>query len=82
VPDTFLGEPPEIWWPDDRTWIVVTEIDYAWTYVGAAGAVIAAILDHPDLEALPAKLTDRPFHDSDLLNTPAPPSGAPRGRRR
>ena len=27
---------PNLWWPDDRTWIVVTEIDYVWTYVGGS----------------------------------------------
>lgn len=30
------SQAPNLWWPDDRVWIVITEIDYAWTYVGAS----------------------------------------------
>ena len=25
---------PNLWWPTDRAWVVVTEIDLPWTYVG------------------------------------------------
>jgi hypothetical protein len=59
---------PNLWWPDDRAWIVATEIDYAWTYVGGTGALIESILGTDGLEALPAQLTDKPFFDSDTVN--------------
>ena len=29
---------PNLWWPEDRTWFVATEIDFAWTYVGGSEA--------------------------------------------
>jgi hypothetical protein len=61
-------ESPNLWWPDDRAWIVASEIDYAWTYIGGPAALIGDVLAHPRLEAMPAKLTDRPFYDADLLN--------------
>jgi hypothetical protein len=27
-----FDDSPNLWWPDDRSWIVATEIDYTWTY--------------------------------------------------
>ncbi len=36
----FSHELPNLWWPDDRAWIVATEIDLSWTYVGGASEVI------------------------------------------
>lgn len=65
--DVF-GTAPNLWWPKDRSWIVVTEIDYAWTYVGGTAELISAICESVQLEALPAKLTDKPFVDSDTIN--------------
>ena len=47
---------------------MVTEIDYAWTYIGGSVELIDKILSSPWLEALSARLTDRPFHDGDALN--------------
>ena len=52
---------PNLWWPADRAWIVVTEIDDDCSYIGGTAALIRAVVDHPDLEALPAQLTDWPY---------------------
>ncbi len=68
APDARFDRSPNLWWPDDRTWVVATEVDYAWTYVGGSEAVIAAVLADDRLEALPAQLTDLPFSDSDTVN--------------
>jgi hypothetical protein len=43
---------PSFWWPDDRTWAVVTDIDATSTYVGGARSTIDAILGAEDLEAM------------------------------
>jgi hypothetical protein len=59
---------PNLWWPDDRAWIVVTEIDYAWTYVGGSTGLIDRLLTNDVLEVLPTKLTDSPFVDGDVVN--------------
>jgi hypothetical protein len=59
---------PNLWWPDDRAWCVATEIDFGWTYVGGTARAIARVLANPDLEALLARPSDKPFHDSDWLN--------------
>lgn len=47
------------WWPDDRAWIVVTEIDGFTTYVGASHSCVERVVASPLLEALPAGLNDR-----------------------
>jgi len=49
---------PNLWWPDDRSWCVATEIDLPWTYVGGAEAVIEDILDDPRLAAAPMSLDE------------------------
>jgi hypothetical protein len=59
---------PNLWWPEDRAWIVAIEIDFAWTYVGGSSGLIEKLLGSDTLEALPAKLTDKPFYDSDVVN--------------
>jgi len=43
---------PSFWWPDDRTWAVVTDIDATSTYVCGARSTIDAILGAEDLEAM------------------------------
>jgi hypothetical protein len=66
LPEVFWeDQSPNLWWPTDRAWIVATEIDLTWTYIGGTAALIRSILDHPDLESLPAELTDWPFRHPD-----------------
>jgi hypothetical protein len=64
-----------MWWPDDRSWFVSTEVDLAYTYVGGTRECIKAVTGHPEIEALPAKLSDRITWDSDAMNpSPGPPT--------
>jgi hypothetical protein len=54
-----LGEyPPTFWWPTDRTWFVICDLDATSTYVGGSEELIAQILGDPSLEAFPANLDD------------------------
>jgi hypothetical protein len=46
------GQPPNLWWPSDRSWIVVSEIDLPWTYVGGSTALIERVLADARLESL------------------------------
>jgi hypothetical protein len=46
------GIGPNIWWPEDRTWCVASEIDYRWTYVGGRSDCIEEILYDSRIEAL------------------------------
>lgn len=71
--DTVYGavshyQSASIWWPDDRAWCVATEVDFDWTYIGGSNECIAAVLRHPDLEALPARISDGVSYASDPIN--------------
>lgn len=60
---------PNLWWPQDRRWIVVTEIEDAWTYVGGPGHLVEDLVSHRGLEVMRVGLTDEPFYGSDRANT-------------
>ena len=74
---TWFGwreESPNYWYPDDRAWIVVTEIDGFSTFVGGTRPCVDAVLASPLLECLPCSLDDRLDIGSDELNgDPRPP---------
>ncbi len=61
-----------MWWPDDRSWFISTEVDLSWTYVGGSRACIDAVLADPQIEALRARLSDGVAYDSDKLNPTVP----------
>lgn len=48
-----------LWWPADHAWCVATEIDFAWTFVGASRACIDAVLADPRLEAVETSASSR-----------------------
>lgn len=66
--DHLGGQSPNVWWPDDHAWIVATEIDFAWTYVGADRRTISAVLAHPAMEALETLPGARHTSDGDEIN--------------
>ncbi len=45
-----------LWWPEDRAWIVITEIDGFSTYVGGSRSALQNVLASPDVEAIEAAL--------------------------
>jgi hypothetical protein len=47
-----------LWWPADRSWCVVTDIDLMSSYVGGSAACIAELLARPGLEVAPATPDD------------------------
>ena len=62
-----------LWWPDDRTWCVATDIDLMSTYVGASAECIEAVLADSRLEAYPVSVDQTVDWQSDTLNpTPEP----------
>jgi hypothetical protein len=66
--DRVPSNSPNMWWPEDRAWIVVTDIDFAWTYVGGHEDIIGRLVSSQTLEAFPCQITDKPFYNSDTLN--------------
>ena len=63
------GDGPNLWWPEDHAWCVASEIDFSYTYVGGSMKLIDEILNHGDLEALPATVDQGISYDSDRLNS-------------
>jgi hypothetical protein len=70
----FAAEPaeqgPNLWFPADRAWCVVTDIDLTSTYVGGGAAAVAAVLDADGIDAWPAEPGDPVTPDSDPVNPP------------
>ncbi len=64
----FWAYSPNVWWPEDRAWCVATDIDLCDTYVGGSVECVQAVLDHPDLEALPTSLDARLDLGGDTVN--------------
>ncbi len=62
------GRGPNYLWPDDRAWIIVTEIDGYSTYVGASRDCIDQILGSPLMEALPSDLAHSFDGGADTIN--------------
>jgi hypothetical protein len=64
----FLPQSPNLFWPDDASWCVATEIDLYCTYLGGSRALIDELLADERLEVWEANLDDPVAHDSDELN--------------
>ncbi|MDX6646615.1 MAG: hypothetical protein QOK40_2342, partial [Miltoncostaeaceae bacterium] len=66
-----LGRPQvaNLWWPDDRAWVVASEIDLDSTYMAGSRALIDAILAEPALEALETWAGAPITIDSDTINS-------------
>ena len=45
---------PNLWWPDDRRWVLATEIDDWTTYVGGSRACVDELLASHELEVVPS----------------------------
>jgi hypothetical protein len=67
---TFHFMPPTYWWPADRAWCIYTDIDAMDTLIGGSAACIEAVLNHPELEALPIGIDARLDCDGDAINPP------------
>ena len=62
-----------LWWPDDRSWFVGTEIDLNSTHVGASAKCVEEVLASPGLEVLAAEPAGGVTITSDRVN-PVPAS--------
>ena len=49
---------PSVWWPLDRSWIVVTQVDMNSTFVGCDREVLAELLDEESLEVFEVSRDD------------------------
>jgi hypothetical protein len=56
--DPSFWQSPNLWWPQDRSWCVATEIDYSWSYVGGSKECIQRLLGNEGLESLRVRCED------------------------
>lgn len=64
------GDAPNIWWPADRSWFVMSHYDLDCTYVAGSDECILALLQHPSFEAMPIA-ADAPWGwGQDRVNLP------------
>lgn len=61
---------PSLIWPDDRAWVLVTEIDFDSTIVAGPSALIRALVADEGVEALPVREDVDLSWDADDLNRP------------
>jgi hypothetical protein len=47
---------PALWWPEDRTLLLSTEVDAYSTYVGGSASLIEDLFGREDIEAVPSRL--------------------------
>jgi hypothetical protein len=59
---------PQLIWPADRTWLVVSEVDFDSTLVGGSSELIQAIVESPELEAWRVEPADSLAADADKVN--------------
>lgn len=47
-----LWRSANLWWPEDRSWFVASEVGLSWTYVAGSVALVRALTGDPGLEAV------------------------------
>jgi len=62
------AQTPGLLWPEDRAWVMVSEIDLDSTIIGGSAALVAAICAEPALEAHPIPEDAYLTWDSDEVN--------------
>lgn len=66
--DWFLPRSPNLFWPDDQSWCVVSEIDFDSTLLGGTPELIEDVVRRDDLEAWPVGPLDSLAWDGDTIN--------------
>lgn len=61
---------PTIWWPEDHSWFVASDTDFAWSYVAGPESLIETIETSRELEALRSGYDRSDTVDADTLNEP------------
>jgi hypothetical protein len=68
--DWFSPRSPNLWWPDDRSWCVASEIDFDSTLVAGPTGLIDELVHHDDLETWRIGGLDSLAWDGDTINHP------------
>ncbi len=62
------GDVPELWWPQDRSWFLVREIDFCWTYIAGNVQLIEAIEADHAIETFRSGYEHKGTFDADRIN--------------
>ncbi|GAA3546182.1 hypothetical protein GCM10022222_32300 [Amycolatopsis ultiminotia] len=63
-----LSSLPNIAWPDDRSWVIATEVDLRSTYIAASSECVHDLLIDDGIEAFEVRPTDLVTLESDTVN--------------
>lgn len=66
--DVLWVHSPSILWPDDRAWVLATEIDFDSTLVAGTTALVQELVRTPGLEVLSLRTDADLTRDGDVLN--------------
>ena len=70
VDGAIWAQSPSIIWPDDRAWVLATEIDFDSTLVAGTRALVEELVQTPGLEVLPVPTDAGLGWQGDALNRP------------
>ena len=68
IPSFTWEQSATLWWPDDHSWCVATDLDLMSTYVGGSRACVDAIVSSAELEAFEVSPDQSLSWDSDAVN--------------
>lgn len=68
--DRFWGDTPNIWWPADRAWFVMSHYDLDCTYVAGSDECIQNLLQHLSFEVIPIAANAPYGWGQDQINLP------------
>lgn len=71
-PNLVQREAPSLIWPSNRSWFVITEVDFDSTLIGGDSKTINAIVGSSKLEAWQVQPTDSLTAEADSINLPRP----------
>jgi hypothetical protein len=66
---------PSLWWPEDRSWCVASDVDLQTSYLGATAECVQHLIDDGELEILPVSPDQSVTIHADTINPE--PSGVP-----
>jgi hypothetical protein len=59
---------PSLWWPDDRSWCVATDVDLQTSYLGATAECVQDLIDDGQLEIMEVSPDQSVTKDADTIN--------------
>jgi hypothetical protein len=65
-----FSDDPSYWWPDDRSWCLCTDTDFAWSYLAGSRECIDEVLGIPVMDAVETRPENPARSGMDTINDP------------